>query len=588
MQFKIPWKNSIFTRLLITFLFVLLPILVIGYSIYNWGLNTVQFDITNSMQAQVDFYKQNLEKEIGRIRYLQYDLYVDPDLNRLIQENGFLSNYDRDMDLVRIQERLNAIKNSSRYIEAAKLYIPSLRKTVTDVLIRDTDDSETEFINKFQSMSNLWIYYWKGQVLLYATPGGSNTDTDKAAPFIIEIDLSETELSGMLQELQIYKGSGAFLLNSGLNFMVYDNADKSISDKISGSLQTNDAVGANALSEGNFVFDTNGVKYLVLYSDMEQLGLKLVRYIPEGQVFQKVEEYRIMFLLFSITALIIIVVFSFSSYRIIYQPLSKLTKAFDCVEKGDMKIEIRHTHQDEFKKIYERFNTMVKNLDSLIDQSYRQKILVQKAELKQLQTQINPHFLYNSFFILHRWIEFGYLEDAISFSQQLGNYFQFITRNAADEVPFSKEVEHARIYADIQAMRFSNRIKVEFEDLQDEYANVCVPRLILQPIIENAFEHGLEGKEFDGKLSVRFGMDDLFLSITVEDNGSSFTDLDLAAMSEKLDNNDDDMEITGIINIHRRLQLKFGSSSGIILGRSALGGLKVVMQMETKGEEKNV
>jgi len=78
------------------------------------------------------------------------------------------------------------------------------------------------------------------------------------------------------------------------------------------------------------------------------------------------------------------------------------------------------------------------------------------------------------------------------FTEQLGEYFRFVTRSAADEVPLSAEVNHARVYTEIQAMRFSNRIKVYFDDMPEEYSKIQVPRLILQPIIENAFVHGLE------------------------------------------------------------------------------------------------
>ena len=162
---------------------------------------------------------------------------------------------------------------------------------------------------------------------------------------------------------------------------------------------------------------------------------------------------------------------------------------------------------------------MVKELKTLIEQSYKQKILVQRAEMKQLQSQINPHFLYNSFFILNTMARTEDYENIEKFTEQLGRYFQFITRSAADEVPLEKEVEHARVYTEIQAMRYSNRIKAYFEELPEEFWGIVVPRLILQPIIENAFEHGLGMVKKNGILTVSFEKLQNGLHIIIENNG---------------------------------------------------------------------
>jgi two-component system sensor histidine kinase YesM len=201
--------------------------------------------------------------------------------------------------------------------------------------------------------------------------------------------------------------------------------------------------------------------------------------------------------------------------------------------------------------------------------------MIQKAELKQLQSQINPHFLYNSFFILKRRIKTGDNESAMYFAEKMGNYFRFITRSASDEVPLKQEVEHAGIFAEIQGMRFSNRIKVNFDELPQRYENVIVPRLILQPLIENAFVHGLEDLEENGLLDVRFKEEAGLLRIIVEDNGQNMPEDYIENINKALETRTDNTEMTGMFNIHRRLRLKFGGESGLKLTRGELGGLKV-------------
>ncbi|MNC39206.1 Sensor histidine kinase YehU [compost metagenome] len=220
---------------------------------------------------------------------------------------------------------------------------------------------------------------------------------------------------------------------------------------------------------------------------------------------------------------------------------------------------------------------MLGNLESLVDQVYKQQILTHRAELKQLQSQINPHFLYNSFFILNTMARLGDNEHLEQFTNQLGVYFQFITRSHAEEVPLADEVRHARVYTDIQSTRFAGRNRVEFGELPPQAEQIPVPRLILQPIIENAFNHGLEQRPADGILRVYFQhtADELFM--IVEDNGSELSEEQLADLNRSFSGND--METTGLVNIHLRIKLKFGGGSGLLLERSELGGLKATIRI---------
>jgi two-component system, sensor histidine kinase YesM len=306
--------------------------------------------------------------------------------------------------------------------------------------------------------------------------------------------------------------------------------------------------------------------------------MTLARYILENDIYQSLNGYKIWYWMLSGVSLIIILLYSASTYRFIHKPLALLVKAFRSIEKGDLEVNINHNHNDEFRYIYQRFNIMVDNLNLLIDQVYKQKILAQHAELKQLQSQINPHFLYNTFFVLLSIAKSGDNESVIYFLQRLGSYFQFITRNTVDEVPLHKEVEHAQIYTDIQVMRFSNRIHAEFDNLPEEYRNITVPRLIIQPIIENAFLHGLEDKINNGMISVSFLKCKNSLQIIIEDNGENLSNDDLENMGKTL-SEEYSGEITAIVNIHRRLRLKNGSESGLAFFRGELGGLKTVISI---------
>jgi two-component system sensor histidine kinase YesM len=172
----------------------------------------------------------------------------------------------------------------------------------------------------------------------------------------------------------------------------------------------------------------------------------------------------------------------------------------------------------------------------------------------------------------------GDLERVELFTTQLGEYFQFVTRNASDEVSLKQEIQHARLYTEIQKLRFSRRVAVQFEDLPHDLEKLQVPRLIVQPIIENAFEHSLEHMASNGRIVIRFDWSENEVRIFVEDNGKRLTDETLQHIGEALATSDEQMETTGMVNIHRRLRITFGDPFGLHVSRGELGGLQVIIR----------
>jgi two-component system sensor histidine kinase YesM len=311
--------------------------------------------------------------------------------------------------------------------------------------------------------------------------------------------------------------------------------------------------------------------------------MTLALFLPEDEALDTLHTLELWYWIFFLLVLFFIIGYSLFFTRLLKKPMDDLIRSFGRIEGGDFDISIAHRRSDELGYLQDHFLRMVENLRILIDQVYRQKILAQKAELKQLQSQINPHFLYNSFFILRRKIAGKDYENADRFSQQLGQYFKYITRNDSDEVGLAKEVDHARVYSEIQSMRFSNRIRVDFAAIPAGLEGFRVPRLILQPILENAFEHGLSEKKRDGVLRVGISWEDRVLAFTVEDNGDGLTDEALARLERDLSGAEPVTEITGMINIHHRIQLRYGPASGLSIARSNLGGLKVTISIHPDG-----
>jgi two-component system, sensor histidine kinase YesM len=578
------WKKSIFKSLMISFVCILLPIYILSILIYNWGIKTLRQEISNSMVDQVSNYLNGLELEIQRIQTLQHDCFSDDNLNRLAAIPEYMNDIEKMQSILRLQQRLSAIKNSSEYIYDVFVFIPAVDKKISATTYYDLDPKEHNTLKPVKLYSETKVMEIDGRMFLSSVYPYGSAKSEKGPIFTLVIELSKSKIENALNSMINTKDEGIILINKSNSSVISTKYDTEFNDKIQSLLTDRDTI----LSKNAERIKIGDRSYLAVHSVSNYLGDILCKYTPEDSVFKSLRRYQAWFILLTVVALAVIVTYSMYMYNFIHKPLSRLAKAFKQVENGDFSVPIEHEHDDEFRYIYRRFNAMVENVKELIDQVYKQRILAQKAELNQLQSQINPHFLYNSFFILNTMSIVGDYDNLRRFTEQLGEYFQFITRSAADEITLDKEVNHARVYTEIQMMRFSNRIRVEFADLPEEFSRLIVPRLILQPIIENAFEHGLEKKTSDGLLRISFLNANSQLCIIIEDNGEQLTDEDLEKLQTSLAEEESKSEITGIINVNQRIRLKFGAGSMLTVARGEMGGIKVTIRIKLTEGDHNV
>ena len=585
-RWAIPWRRTLIVRMLATFLAIMVPVYVLGFAMYSWGLKTAREEIEKSAASQAAFYLQGLEKEIERIRLLQFDCLNDDNLDKLTYRNEVLGPYELLERIQLLRARLYSIQNSSGYIRNVRVHISPISRTLSSVEGLDDLDEAAFLEHRVPSnRSGAQLFHADGSFLMSTIRAdGGLSDVSRV---MVEIVLEPGAFKTALDQFMTYPGSGAFLLDSQSGVMVA----KSIGV---------DGNGLHAWSSGAIWEETpervryvhlDGQEYVVVQAESGYLGMRLVRCIPGRYVLEPLQTFQLWIWVFAAVALGVVVFFSIYTYRAMHKPILALVDSFRKVETGDLEVNIPHDPHNEFGYLYKRFNAMVHNLRMLIDQVYKQRMLVQRAELRQLQSQINPHFLYNSFFILNTMARMGDTSTLIGFTRQLGEYFRFVARNAADIIALGLEVQHAQLYAEIQAMRFARRIKVKFDALPESVCTWNVPRLVIQPLIENAFQYGLEGMEQNGMLHVGFECEDLdsdCLRIVVEDNGDGLTEDHLVRMCEQVVAEDETFEVTGLMNIHRRIRLFFGEPYGLRLERSPLGGLRVTIVIARKEGDSHV
>ncbi|WP_341348485.1 histidine kinase [Paenibacillus sp. FSL H3-0469] len=574
---------SIYPKLVMAFLLVIIPLYLSGLIMNQSGQEVVQKQISESMASRVHFYLTSLETELTRLTRLKLEYVNDDDLLLLATVPDQLNDYERIRALLSAKNKLYLLKSSSPFVENVKLYIPSMDRSINANNFDSAMPPEEleELLNPAHMKSPI---FGLGEKLLMSGVYPDAVYAGRPPVLAIEIQLSRPEILRALSSMAEGEGGGAVWMDTGGQWQIASGVEDSLLAALGEGLQ------GELLNEGGtsgqYRLESEGIDYFGASEYSPLLGTTLAVFVPAETVLEPLSKHRRWIWGVSLIALLLVVVFSYWIYRFIHKPMRRLITSFRRVERGDLSVRLYHGNQDEFNYVYNHFNHMLERIQELIHEVYEQRIRSQQSELKQLQSQINPHFFYNTFFILQGLVRMREFEVADRMLRHLSGYFQFITRNGAEQVSLLAEMKHAWSYVEIQNIRFSGTVISELEPIPQGWESSMVPRLIVQPLIENAYAYGLENKLAGGILRVSFreeGTDRLVIG--VEDNGEALDDGKLEALRRTLTLAEEAMETTGVLNVHRRLQLKYGPEFGIEVSRSELGGLKVLLSMRREEGE---
>ena len=280
---------------------------------------------------------------------------------------------------------------------------------------------------------------------------------------------------------------------------------------------------------------------------------------------------------FFISSIIFLIIFSLISTFVVWivvknytdkktYALDALISAIEKVQDGNLDIRVRIDSGDEFEDVGVYFNRMLENLTDLIVENNELISRTNLSEIKRLQAQFNPHFLFNALESLKYLIRFD-ADKAEVFILRLAQLLRYSLKVEKEHVTLKDDIQYIKTYLDIQALRYGTRFSYAL-DIQDSTLDCEIPKLILQPIIENSFEHGdsdealhidIHGSEMDGELR-----------ILIKDNGKGIDARNLDSINLMLASEDNTSDHLGLYNVHRRIQLEYGSNYGLKL-KSGLG-----------------
>lgn len=280
--------------------------------------------------------------------------------------------------------------------------------------------------------------------------------------------------------------------------------------------------------------------------------------------------FMLMEALVSLAVSIVILVMISSA---ITRPLNKLTSLMEQVQRGNFNVRFYSKYRDEVGKLGTSFNYMLTYTNTLIDNVYKLQIAEKEATIFALQSQINPHFLYNTLQMISDFAETGDAEEVSSVCSCLSSIFRYSIDGKNRYVRFSDEVAHVKNYVYIQSIRLNHRFEFSLQ-IPEECYNVRVPRLILQPLVENCITHGIYDKLEGGKIIISASLENGLLHLKIADNGVGIPEEKLAFLRETLNpehhSEEFGPESIGIGNVNRRLILSYGPEYRLTI-ESALG-----------------
>lgn len=377
---------------------------------------------------------------------------------------------------------------------------------------------------------------------------------------VLKIDMDERELAAILDQIQISSNAGAYLAD-GAGTILFARNGGSAGPRLPPEVAE---IWQDKAAEGIVLIGSGDKKAAVVQRAVGDTGWRLVAIVPYEEVIAGIKKIRsfnmiLLGLLIVIAAALIIVFLKGITKRV-----RTIVTNMDNIGKMKFHGVIPVKYRDELGLVESKLNSMTLKIESLIAEVNDLEAKKREAELRALQAQINPHFLYNTLDTINWMVADKGIYHVSAVISALGKFFRISLSGGRDLISIRDEIEHIKLYLFIQNVRFRDQLQVEY-DIPAEVLDYSIIKLLLQPLVENAIKHGIQPRaDRSGIITIGACLADGQVVMTVTDNGVGFDRLTAAAEQE----NDEAASISGKLgyglkNIEERLALYFAGRSSI-------------------------
>lgn len=568
------YRTNLFSKMMILILIMLIPVVLLyGYSNHKTTA-VLRAELNRSNSTQLEFFQNQVNTHFELLSSWPNLLIHDPDISSFRRIYVDSEYFDLDMiNLVkRIQKKLSIQESSSNWTTKLYLYSPSLGRVVSERDARSYDPKSLQGniatgwnVRKVEEGEDTkFVFSWITSSPYWINDPAQNAET------LIKLEFNSDNIRDMLDK---FKGDGRhdpFYYREDMGVVYNRTSDRELTGELIRELSFDKLKNVDSRT---VVID--GEPYMVNTVKSRTTGFYLVDYMPLSDILKPIHQSNTLFYGSMIFLLITGALVAYLLYVQVQMPVKQLIRGFQRLKQEDYSVRIKPKGKNEFSFLSERFNSMVEKIQQLFEHVYLEQIHVREARLKQLQSQINPHFFYNCFSFITSMAKLKRVDAVVAMSHNLSRYYRYTTRQERDLVPLREEIEFVTCYLEIQQMRME-RIRYTVE-LPDRLLGQDVPPLIVQPLVENAVIHGIETDAEAGQIRVSGEIRNGLMVLAVEDDGQGMDELARAELQHKLTGAMDQEMGCGLWNVNQRLQLKYGDRAGMSIAESPLGGLKVTL-----------
>ncbi len=382
----------------------------------------------------------------------------------------------------------------------------------------------------------------------------------------MSIDINLSKIDGIVNRL--YKDSENLSIVNENGTIIYSSNNaligKTSKDEWIHAIQNNP-------HKNNMEWDSKDFSGVIFYEKIavQDNSWYMIKSIPYSSLYKSAKETAYMNTIIALLALIVVLIITMVISFKITAPIKVLIENMKKVEQGIFEADFEIRGNDEISMLGRRFKSMVLQINRLIDQEYKLQLENKSAQLKVLQSQVNPHFLYNSFQSIGTLALKMKAVPVYSLLTSLSDMMRYSMNMREEMVLFSKEIKHTKSYLNLQKQRFEEELNITM-NIAPDTEEVYVPKMILQPIIENCFKHGFSEKIGDATISISSYMKENQLIFIVQDNGRSVNKEKLELIRKGLYRRETmkegtEQESIGLKNIYDRLQLYYGEKATLVM-----------------------
>lgn len=359
------------------------------------------------------------------------------------------------------------------------------------------------------------------------------------------------------------------------DYVIYDTQEENIASTASKDLM--EIIWDSPQDEKTISIE--GQEYMSSSVLSDYSGWRIISLIPEEEIFHDLEKMQLVTLLIIILLIVISLLLGFIfSFQIVH-PLKKLGSLMKLAENGDFDIKVKVNSKDEIGTLAQAFNSMISKINSLIHEVYIEQIRQSELELQMLQSQINPHFIYNTLESISMMATIHNDDSTSEMAYNLGSILRYGINKTKEVVTVREELDNLEKYISLQEIRFHSVYTITISVSPDLY-DIYITKLILQPIVENAIFHGMKDIRSGGKIIVTgYKTDNNLLVFEVEDNGKGMTDSLTKDLNDYINDKNNLFSSIGLRNVNKRIKIKYGDEYGLEIQSIADIGTKVIVRL---------